>query len=238
MPYRRIWIVAPIFAVLLAPAARAQQTEPAAPPMSHEMHHAVPHATPAGSHRMPPTAAASADVASPEAIVAAFYESIATPAGSHRMPPTAAAPADVASPEAIVAAFYESISGPAGKPRDRGRYVSLFFPGARLLPAEGKGHSGTMPMQFSPGNYLADTQGNMLEDGFIEKQIARRSESFGKLVHVWSTYEVRHAEADAKPFVRGVNSFQLFNDGKRWWIFSLVWQPETAKLTLPDELLH
>jgi len=204
MPHRRIWIVAPIFAALLAPAARAQQTEPAAPPMSHEMRHA-------------PRAA---------------------PAGSHRMPPTAAAPADVSTPEAIVAAFYESISGPAGKPRDRGRYVSLFFPGARLLPAEGKGHSGTMPMQFSPANYLAGTQGNMLEDGFIEKQIARRTESFGKIVHVWSTYEVRHAEADAKPFVRGVNSFQLFNDGKRWWIFSLVWQPETAKLALPDDLLH
>ncbi|HTQ79002.1 MAG TPA: hypothetical protein VMM92_03320 [Thermoanaerobaculia bacterium] len=42
---------------------------------------------------------------------------------------------------------------------------------------------------------------------------------------------------DAKPFVRGVNSFELFSDGKRWWIFSIVWQPETAKLALPAEFL-
>src|SRR5215470_16052272 len=59
--------------------------------------------------------------------------------------PTSATAADVASPEAIVAAYYESLSGPAGKKRDKTRFLSLFLPGARLLPAEGKGHSGTMP---------------------------------------------------------------------------------------------
>ena len=146
--------------------------------------------------------------------------------------------ADIASPEAIVAAYYESLSGPAGKKRDWNRFLSLFFPGARLLPAEGKGHSGTMPHTFSPSKYLYDTESNMLQEGYIPKEIARRSEAFGKILHAWSTYEVRHAASDPKPFVRGINSFQLFFDGHRWWIFDVVWQPETTRLTLPDEYLH
>src|SRR3954463_4254099 len=112
-----------------------------------------------------------------------------------------AAAADVAAPEAIVNAYYEALSGPAGKKRDWNRFLSLFFPGARLLPAEGKGHSGTMPHQFSPSKYLYDTESNMLEEGYVARETDRKSEGFGKILHVWSTYEVRHAAGDAKPFV-------------------------------------
>jgi hypothetical protein len=149
-----------------------------------------------------------------------------------------AAPADVASPDAVLAAYYASLSGPAGKKRDWNRFLSLFYPGARLLPAEGKGHSGTMPHVFTPHTYLFDTEPTMLESGYVAKEIARRTESFGKLVQAFSTYEVRHAADDPKPFVRGVTSFQLLNDGKRWWIFSAAWQPETTALALPDQYLH
>ncbi|HEX3529481.1 MAG TPA: hypothetical protein VH988_20675 [Thermoanaerobaculia bacterium] len=149
-----------------------------------------------------------------------------------------AAPADVASPDAVVTAYYESLAGPAGKKRDWNRFLSLFYHGARLLPAEGKGHSGTMPMDFTPYRYLFDTEPTMLESGYIPKEVARRSETFGKILQAFSTYEVRHTADDPKPFVRGVNSFQLFFDGKRWWIYSVIWQPETPNLALPDALLH
>jgi hypothetical protein len=156
-------------------------------------------------------------------------------AGGHMAGLPKPAPADIASSEAIVAAYYEALSGPAGKKRDWNRFLSLFFPGARLLPAEGKGHTGTMPHSFTPSKYLYDTESNMLQEGYVLKEIARRGEGFGKISHVWSTYEARHAADDAKPFIRGVNSFELFNDGKRWWIFDVVWQPETTALTLPAE---
>ena len=33
--------------------------------------------------------------------------------------------------------------------------------------------------------------------------------------------------SDPEPFMRGINSFQLFNDGQRWWILSIYWQHET-----------
>jgi hypothetical protein len=197
---------------------------------------------------LPALAAAAPVPAAPDTPAAAMHMGHGAPAarsaagghaGGHSMSGmAAAAPADVASPDALLAAFYDAISGPAGKARDRERFLSLFFPGARLLPAEGKGHSGTMPMEFSAATFLFDTQSNMLADGFVEKEVARKGTGFGKIFQVLSTYEARHGAADARPFVRGVNSFQLFFDGKRWWIFSLAWQPETARLTLPAELLR
>jgi hypothetical protein len=155
--------------------------------------------------------------------------------GGHMAGMATPAAADVASSEAIIAAYYEALSGPAGKKRDWNRFLSLFFPEARLLPAEGRGHAGVMPMEFTPQTYLYGTEPNMLEEGYLVKEVVQKSDGFGKVRHVWSTYEGRHAAADPKPFVRGVNSFQLFNDGKRWWIFSVVWQPETAKLPLSEE---
>jgi hypothetical protein len=95
-----------------------------------------------------------------------------------------------------------------------------------------------MPHAFTPQTYLFDTEPTMLESGYVPKEIARRTESFGKILQAFSTYEARHTASDPKPFVRGVNSFQLFFDGRRWWIFSVIWQPETAKLALPDAYLH
>ncbi|HEY3570587.1 MAG TPA: hypothetical protein VGP73_21835 [Thermoanaerobaculia bacterium] len=155
--------------------------------------------------------------------------------GGHMAGIPKATAADVASPEAIVNAYYAALSGPAGKKRDWNRFLSLFFPGARLLPTEGKGHSGTMPHTFTPSKYLFDTESNMLQEGYIPKEVSHRSESFGKLLHVWSTYEVRHTASDAEPFVRGVTSFQLFNNGQRWWIVNVAWQPETSKLKLAEK---
>ena len=76
----------------------------------------------------------------------------------------------------------------------------------------------------------------ILQQGFYETEIARRTEQFGRIAHVWSTYESRHDPSDPAPFMRGINSFQLFNDGKRWWILSVYWQHESAEHAIPAEI--
>jgi hypothetical protein len=40
------------------------------------------------------------------------------------------------------------------------------------------------------------------------------------MTQVFSSYESRHAPGE-KPFERGINSVQLLNDGKRWWVVSI-----------------
>ena len=35
-----------------------------------------------------------------------------------------------------------------------------------------------------------------------------------------------------------LNSIQLWNDGKRWWIVSVFWQAETADNPIPEKYLN
>jgi hypothetical protein len=145
-------------------------------------------------------------------------------------------PADVASIDAIIKAAYDSISGPAGKKRNWERERSLYYPGARLIP------TGTPSTELAPEildveGFIARVESFVTEQGFYEKEIARRVEQFGQIAHVWSTYESRHDPSDPEPFMRGINSIQLFNDGKRWWIVSIYWQHESAQHPLPEKYL-
>jgi|SRR5207245_1916258 len=66
---------------------------------------------------------------------------------------------------------------------------------------------------------------------------ARRTEQFGHIAHVWSTYESRHSEDDPEPFMRGINSIQLFYDGNRWWIVNIYWQQESVEDPIPEKYL-
>jgi hypothetical protein len=85
--------------------------------------------------------------------------------------------------------------------------------------------------------YIARVEPYFRENGFYEKEVARRTEEFGQIAHIWSTYESRHDARDAEPFMRGINSFQLFNDGTRWWIVNIYWRHETAKVPIPEKYL-
>jgi hypothetical protein len=162
--------------------------------------------------------------------------------------PTANA-ADVNSIDSIIAALYDVISGPAGKKRDWDRFRSLFAPGARLIPTGWRRPPGTAPdapltgkeeyalRALTPDDYIARSSKLLEEHGFFEREIARRTEQYGHIAHAFSTYESRHKMEDAKPFQRGINSIQLMNDGKRWWVLSVFWEGETEKTTLPEKYL-
>ena len=150
-------------------------------------------------------------------------------------------PADVESIEAIIAAAYDVISGPAGKKRDWERERSLFYPGARLIPTAveaGRNDVDIAPLILDVEGYIARVEPLFEKNGFYEKEVARRVEQFGQIAHVWSTYESRHAPNDAEPFMRGINSIQLFNDGSRWWILSIYWQHEGPRHAIPEKYLQ
>jgi len=160
----------------------------------------------------------------------------ATPAPA--TPAVAADPKDVASEDAIVAALYDAISGPAGQKRNWDRFRSLFVPGARLIPTgvgpDGKARIRTM----TPDDYATATGSRLEQSGFFEKEISRTGESFGNVTHAFSTYESRRTAADEKPFARGINSIQLFDDGTRWWIVTVYWDSERQQNPIPAKYLE
>lgn len=150
--------------------------------------------------------------------------------------PPAANPADVLTMDSVIAALYDVISGPPGK-RDWDRFHSLFISGARLI-ATGVRPTGEIGSRVMTAEDYAQRNGPFFEkNGFFEREAARRTETFGNIAHIFSTYESRHAKDDAKPFQRGINSIQLMNDGKRWWIVTVFWQGEDEKHPLPEKYL-
>jgi hypothetical protein len=147
-------------------------------------------------------------------------------------------PEDVATMESILAALYDVISGPAGQKRDWDRMRAMFAPGARLIPTVYRPDSVPTLRVLDLEGYIGRS-GPMLEtNGFFEKEIARRVERYGGVVHVFSTYESRRAQADPAPFARGINSIQLFHDGKRWWIVTIYWEGERAGNPIPPRYLE
>lgn len=158
-------------------------------------------------------------------------------------------PADVATIDSIIAALYDVISGPAGKKRDWDRFRSLFAPGARLIPTVPRLPPGTppdapltgkeeyAPRALTPEEYI-QRSGPFLEgQGFFERETARRTEHFGHIAHVFSTYEAKRKLEDPRPFLRGINSIQLVNDGRRWWIVTVFWEAESERTPLPEKYL-
>src|SRR5207248_535793 len=146
-------------------------------------------------------------------------------------------PADVSSADAIVAALYDVISGPAGQKRNWDRFRSLFVPGARLMPSRTKPDGGAEVRVLSPDDYASMSGARLEENGFFEREISRKTDSFGNVMHVFSTYESRRTAADPKPFARGINSIQLLKDGNRWWVVTIYWDSERPGNPIPDKYL-
>ena len=147
-------------------------------------------------------------------------------------------PADVASIESIMKAVYDVISGEAGQARDWDRFRTLFHKDARMIPSGKNPKTGvTGANALTPEDYIKRVDPVFAKDGFFEREVARRVEQYGNIAHVFSTYESFRKAGEKTPFMRGINSFQLLNDGKRWWVVTIFWLSETPDNPIPKQYL-
>ncbi len=147
-------------------------------------------------------------------------------------------PADVSSIDAIMKAVYEVISGDAGQKRDWDRFRTLFHKDARLIPSGKNPKTGAVGARaFTPEEYIERSSPFMEKEGFYEREIARHTDIYGNIAQVFSTYASFHKSGDKTPFQRGINSFQLLNDGTRWWVLTIYWQGETPDAPIPKTYL-
>ncbi len=145
-------------------------------------------------------------------------------------------PQDVASIDGIIKAYYEVISGPAGQPRQWARDRTLYIRDIRFV-AMSEEKSGHPQAQIASHQQFVDASNpSVVEEGFYESEIHRVTEKFGNIAHVFSTYESR-TKADGPVIARGINSIELFYDGKRWWIASAIWDDERPDNPLPPTYL-
>ena len=148
-----------------------------------------------------------------------------------------------ASVDAVLSELYASVSHPAGSAPDFARMRRIFHSSAKLVPPKAPDAPDFRAMtvdQFVERieKFIAERKAKgEPQRGFFEREIARRTDCFGNVCHVFSTYESRRSSSDAKPFERGINSIQLVNDGQRWWIASLIWDAERPSNPIPAPYL-
>ena len=133
--------------------------------------------------------------------------------------------------------LYAVISGEKGQERDWELMKFLFHPEAKLIPS-GKNKEGVYGARdMTPDDYILSNGQWLVDEGFFEKEIHRTVNTFGNITQVFSTYESYHSEVDEKPFMRGINSIQLLNDGQRWWVLNVYWSQESEENQSPKEYL-
>jgi hypothetical protein len=146
---------------------------------------------------------------------------------------------DVASIDAIVRAIYEVISGPTG-PKDWARERFLLHPTARLMRGLPDGAPpGDHPTPglriFTVNEFIASVEPRLLKDDFYEYETGREEFRFGRFAHVISAYASTRRMGE-RPFARGINSIELWFDGGRWWVMSVLWDWEGGENMIPARL--
>ena len=140
--------------------------------------------------------------------------------------------ADVESIDSIISALYENISGPAG-PRDWDRERHLFAPDVHLMPTRPQEDGSHIIQILDREGYISSRTPFFESNDFYEWEVSRREERFGHIAHVWSAYEGSRTPG-GEIILRGVNSIQLYHDGDRWWVVSMLWDNAPTEVKLPE----
>jgi hypothetical protein len=157
------------------------------------------------------------DVATVDGMMAAFYE--ARNERPHRR--------DVMDASAAMSAFH----GAPEEPRPRSRDRALYVPWVRFVAIDSAGDVKT----YDRSSFVAGTE-PMFRADFRKREIARTTRRHGNIVHIDSTYETfRGLPGERRS--RGVTSVELYWDGKRWWIYSVVLQSESPTSPIPPPQL-
>ena len=139
--------------------------------------------------------------------------------------------------DSTIKTLYAVISGEKGEARDWALFKYLFKPDAKLIPS-GKNKDKVYKVRYmSSDDYIKSSGKWLVENGFFEKEIHRKTETFGNITQVFSTYEAFNSASDEAPFMRGINSIQLLNDGERWWVINIYWTQETEDNMIPKQYL-
>jgi hypothetical protein len=142
---------------------------------------------------------------------------------------------DTKSIDSIIAALYDVITGEAGTDRDWDRFRNLFATDARLIPTRKTDSGELIPKPLSPEEYI-QLFSSRISTGFFELELSRKTEEYGTVVHVFSTYETKDKK-EGPVTNRGINSIQLFKGKDRYYIVNIFWCAESMGFVLPEKYL-
>lgn len=143
---------------------------------------------------------------------------------------------DVSSPEAIVKAGFACESGPVGAPRQWARERALYDPNTIAVSAGPAFGTGSLqPRRFTTFQQYVDANDDYFDkNGVVDRPLGCVTNRRAYVATVTCGYEYSERGVVKE---RGVDMFQLYNDGSRWWILSGVWDKESPDNPIPPELL-
>lgn len=143
---------------------------------------------------------------------------------------------DVSRIEGLMRAFYEVVNVRPSEPRQWGRDRTLYAPWIRFV-ATSNAADGRPQVEVWNHQQLVDGSEPLANRGFREREIHRKLRTYGHIAHVDSTYETEYDSPSGLRRGRGVNSIEMYFDGRRWWISSVMWMTEAPSAPIPAELL-
>lgn len=144
----------------------------------------------------------------------------------------------VDTPDGILAAFYACLDVQKGGQLDSARLTNLFWPGAQLdgVFRTRKDTTRYINHRIDIPEYLKIIKEVCATHRFKEWETGRKTVAYGHLMTVYSAYELIDVdEKNDTTRLRGINTFQLFNDGKRWWITYCSYEEESTAGKIPAE---
>jgi hypothetical protein len=145
------------------------------------------------------------------------------------------------TPDGIIAAFYACLDVQKGGQLDSARLTNLFWPGAQLdgVFRTRKDTTRYSNFRIDIPEYLKIIKDVCKTHRFKEWETGRKTIAYGHLMTIYSAYELIDVdEKNDTTRLRGINTFQLFNDGKRWWITYCSYEEESTAGKIPVEFLE
>ena len=124
---------------------------------------------------------------------------------------------DVSTLDGIIKAYYDVVTVKKGEKVIYERDSLLHVAGVKVA-AIGQDQNGKATLHYTTlKQFHKESDAYIEKDGFIETEVNRKVDNIHNLWHVWSTYEARNT-TPGPVIERGINSLELYFDGKRFWI--------------------
>lgn len=132
---------------------------------------------------------------------------------------------------AMTRRLYEVVSSPPGE-RDWESIRDLYHPRATMVRTgmDDEGRPFVLAMTFD--EYIENVTELLDSTEFSETEIGQDVTVFGNVARLVSVYEYKSESADLKRQGRGVNFFNLVNEGHGWKIMNIVWDNEREGTSL------
>ena len=166
-------------------------------------------------------------------LIAAFYFQASVCLAQHvAVKDIPARPADVGTLDGLMRAFYDMVNTGPNDARQWDRDRTLYVPWIRFVATATDKHGKVTVTRWTHQQYVDATE-PLVAGGFKEWEISRRTQQYGNIAHIDSTYGGEITLEGKVETFRGVNSIEAFFDGTRWWISSVMWMSESPDHPIP-----